>query len=257
MGVASRPGPVLGSYASRSQTSSSAILHAAIMIRPLLSIGALVVLAAVAESASITDLFASYGKSTNSRGDDSYGKSTNFYGGDSYGKSNSYGGDSYGKSTNSYGEDSYNEQEHYKEDSYKKDGHYEKDDQYKDVYKQESREDEKYDHDNKMKKQVSYDRNYKHEPQYYEKAYYRPIYEVHEEEPMYRSKTVTPHKMYESSYRHKTKRSAGLVTREERVLARWEAVYGSRHAQSDCKCSAACLNVIPAFHRNLPAFSGL
>merc|ERR1712039_34782 len=221
-----------GSYASRSQTSSSAILHAAIMIRPLLSIGALVVLAAVAESASITDLFASYGKSTNSRG-----------------------GDSYGKSTNSYGEDSYNEQEHYK-DSYKKDGHYEKDDQYKDVYKQESREDEKYDHDNKMKKQVSNDRNYKHEPQYYEKAYYRPIYEVHEE-PMYRSKTMKPHKMYESSYRHKTKRSAGLVTREERVLARWEAVFGSRHAQSDCKCSAACLNVIPAFHRNLPAFSGL
>merc|ERR1712156_316802 len=246
MGVVPRPGPVLGSYASRSQSSSSAILHAVIMIRPLLSIGALVVLAAVAESASITDLFASYGKSTNSRGDDSYGKSTNFY-----------GGDSYGKSTNSYGEDSYNEQEHYKEDSYKKDGHYEKDDLYKDVYKQESREDEKYDHDNKMKKQVSNDRNYKHEPQYYEKAYYRPIYEVHEE-PMYRSKTMKPHNMYESSYRRKMKkRSAGLITREQRVLARWEAVFGSRHAQSDCKCSAACLNVIPDFHRILPAFSGL
>merc|ERR1712156_248129 len=214
MGVAPRPGPVLGSYASRSQTSSSAILHAAIMIRPLLSIGALVVLAAVAESASITDLFASYGKSANS-----------------------YGDVSYGKSTSSSGEDSYNEQEHYKEDSYKKDDHHEKD-----IYKQESREDIKYDHDNKRKKQVSYDRNYKHEPQYYEKAYYRPIYEVHEEEPMYRPKT---------------KRSAGLVTQEERVLARWEAVFGSRHAQSDCKCSAACLNVIPAFHRNLPAFSGL
>merc|ERR1711899_490266 len=167
MGVASRPGPVLGSYASRSQTSSSAILHAAIMIRPLLSIGALVVLAAVAESASITDLFASYGKSANS-----------------------YGDVSYGKSTSSSGEDSYNEQEHYKEDSYK-DGHYEKDDHYKDVDKQESREDIKYDHDNKRKKQVSYDRNYKHEPQYYEKAYYRPIYEVHEE-PMYRSKTMKP-----------------------------------------------------------------
>merc|ERR1712223_717279 len=233
MGVAPRPGPVLGSYASRSQTSSSAILHAAIMIRPLLSIGALVVLAAVAESASITYLFASYGKSANS-----------------------YGDVSYGKSTSSSGEDSYNEQEHYKEDSYKKDGHYEKDDLYKDVYKQESREDEKYDHDNKMKKQVSNDRNYKHEPQYYEKAYYRPIYEVHEE-PMYRSKTMKPHNMYESSYRRKMKRSAGLITQEERVLARWEAVFGSRHAQSDCKCSAACLNVIPAFHRNLPAFSGL
>merc|ERR1712038_1366266 len=233
MGVAPRPGPVLGSYASRSQTSSSAILHAAIMIRPLLSIGALVVLAAVAESASITDLFASYGKSANS-----------------------YGGGSYGKSTSSSGEDSYSEQEHFKEDSYKKDGNYEKDDHHKDIYKQESREDIKYDHDNKRKKQVSYDRNYKHEPQYYEKAYYRPIYEVHEE-PMYRSKTMKPHNMYESSYRHKTKRSAGLVTREERVLARWEAVFGSRHAQSDCKCSAACLNVIPAFHRNLPAFSGL
>merc|ERR1712109_86772 len=228
MGVAPRPGPVLGSYASRSETSSSAILHAAIMIRPLLSVGALVVLAAVAESASITDLFASYGKSANS-----------------------YGDVSYGKSTSSSGEDSYNEQEHYKVDSYKKDGNYEKD-----IYKQESREDIKYDHDNKRKKQVSYDRNYKHEPQYYEKAYYRPIYEVHEE-PMYRSKTMKPHNMYESSYRHKTKRSAGLVTREERVLARWEAVFGSRHAQSDCKCSAACLNVIPAFHRNLPAFSGL
>merc|ERR1712039_47718 len=234
MGVAPRPGPVLGSYASRSQTSSSAILHAAIMIRPLLSIGALVVLAAVAESASITDLFASYGKSANS-----------------------YGDVSYGKSTSSSGEDSYNEQEHYKEDSYKKDDHHEKDDHHKDIYKQESREDIKYDHDNKRKKQVSYDRNYKHEPQYYEKAYYRPIYEVHEEEPMYRSKTMKPHKMYEPSYRHKSKRSAGLVTREERVLARWEAVFGSRHAQSDCKCSAACLNVIPAFHRNLPAFSGL
>merc|ERR1712038_708187 len=218
MGVAPRPGPVLGSYASRSQTSSSAILHAVIMIRPLLSIGALVVLAAVAESASITDLFASYGKSTNSYGDNSYGKSTS-----------SYGDDSYGKSTSSYG----------------------------DVDKQESREDEKYDRDSKMKKQVSYYRNYKHEPQYYEKAYYRPIYEVHEEEPMYRSKTMKPHKMYESSYRHKSKRSAGLITREQRVLARWEAVFGSRHAQSDCKCSAACLNVIPAFHRNLPAFSGL
>merc|ERR1712223_1435772 len=183
MGVAPRPGPVLGSYASRSQTSSSAILHAAIMIRPLLSIGALVVLAAVAESASITDFFASYGKSANS-----------------------YGDVSYGKSTSSSGEDSYNEQEHYKEDSYK-DGHYEKDDHYKDVDKQESREDIKYDHDNKRKKQVSYDRNYKHEPQYYEKAYYRPIYEVHEE-PMYRSKTMKPHNMYESSYRHKTKISA-------------------------------------------------
>merc|ERR1712038_2181725 len=233
MGVAPRPGPVLGSYASRSQTSSSAILHAAIMIRPLLSIGALVVLAAVAESASITDLFASYGKSANS-----------------------YGDVSYGKSTSSSGEDSYNEQEHYKEDSYKKDSHYEKDDHYKDVDKQESREDIKYDHDNKRKKQVSYDRNYKHEPQYYEKAYYRPIYEVHEE-PMYRSKTMKPHNMYESSYRRKMKRSAGLITREQRVLARWEAVFGSRHAQSDCKCSAACLNVIPAFHRILPAFSGL
>merc|ERR1712223_1894292 len=232
MGVAPRPGPVLGSYASRSQTSSSAILHAAIMIRPLLSIGALVVLAAVAESASITDLFASYGKSANS-----------------------YGDVSYGKSTSSSGEDSYNEQEHYKEDSYK-DGHYEKDDHYKDVDKQESREDIKYDHDNKRKKQVSYDRNYKHEPQYYEKAYYRPIYEVHEE-PMYRSKTMKPHNMYESSYRRKMKRSAGLITREQRVLARWEAVFGSRHAQSDYKCSAACLNVIPAFHRILPAFSGL
>merc|ERR1712109_319436 len=234
MGVAPRPGPVLGSDASRSQTSSSAILHAAIMIRPLLSIGALVVLAAVAESASITDLFASYGKSANS-----------------------YGGGSYGKSTSSSGEDSYNEQEHYKEDSYKKDDHHEKDDHHKDIYKQESREDIKYDHDNKRKKQGSYGRNYKHEPQYYEKAYYRPIYEVHEEEPMYRSKTMKSHKMYEPSYRHKSKRSAGLVTREERVLARWEAVFGSRHAQSDCKCSAACLNVIPAFHRNLPAFSGL
>merc|ERR1712223_831916 len=232
MGVAPRPGPVLGSYASRSQTSSLAILHAAIMIRPLLSIGALVVLAAVAEPASITDLFASYGKSANS-----------------------YGDVSYGKSTSSSGEDSYNEQEHYKEDSYKKDDHHEKDDHHKDIYKQESREDIKYDHDNKRKKQVSYDRNYKHEPQYYEKAYYRPIYEVHEE-PMYRSKTMKPHNMYESSYRHKTKRSAGLVTREERVLARWEAVFGSRHAQSDCKCSAACLNVIPDFHRNLPAFRG-
>merc|ERR1712039_328162 len=223
MGVAPRPGPVLGSYASRSQTSSLAILHAAIMIRPLLSIGALVVLAAVAESASITDLFASYGKSANS-----------------------YGGGSYGKSTSSSGED-----------SYKKDDHHEKDDHHKDIYKQESRKDIKYDHDNKRKKQVSYDRNYKHEPQYYEKAYYRPIYEVHEEEPMYRSKTMKSHKMYEPSYRHKSKRSASLVTREERVLARWEAVFGSRHAQSDCKCSAACLNVIPAFHRNLPAFSGL
>merc|ERR1712156_967193 len=246
MGVAPRPGPVLGSYASRSQTSSSAILHAAIMIRPLLSIGALVVLAAVAESASITDLFASYGKSANS-----------------------YADVSYGKSTSSSGEDSYNEQEHYKEDSYKKDGNYEKDGYYekddhhekdyhhKDIYKQESREDIKYDHDNKRKKQVSNDRNYKHEPQYYEKAYYRPIYEVHEE-PMYRSKTMKPHKMYESSYRRKMKkRSAGLITREQRVLARWEAVFGSRHAQSDCKCSAACLNVIPAFHRILPAFSGL
>merc|ERR1712038_392252 len=233
MGVAPRPGPVLGSYASRSQTSSSAILHAAIMIRPLLSIGALVVLAAVAESASITDLFASYGKSANS-----------------------YGGGSYGKSTSSSGEDSYNDQEHYKEDSYKKDGNYEKDGYHKDIYKQESREDIKYDHDNKRKKQVSYDRNYKHEPQYYEKAYYRPIYEVHEE-PMYRSKTMKPHNMYESSYRRKMKRSAGLITREQRVLARWEAVFGSRHAQSDCKCSAACLNVIPAFHRILPAFSGL
>merc|ERR1712038_1548496 len=245
MGVAPRPGPVLGSYASRSQTSSSAILHAAIMIRPLLSIGALVVLAAVAESASITDLFASYGKSANSYADVSYGKSTS-----------SSGEDSYGKSTSSSGEDSYSEQEHFKEDSYKKDGNYEKDDHHKDIYKQESREDIKYDHDNKRKKQISYDRNYKHEPQYYEKAYYRPIYEVHEE-PMYRSKTMKPHNMYESSYRRKMKRSAGLITREQRVLARWEAVFGSRHAQSDCKCSAACLNVIPAFHRILPAFSGL
>jgi len=46
--------------------------------------------------------------------------------------------------------------------------------------KQESHEDNKYDHDYKMKKQVAFARTYKQEPQYYEEKYYRPIYKVYE-----------------------------------------------------------------------------
>merc|ERR1712012_346494 len=136
-------------------------------------------------------------------------------------------------------------------------------DAYKDIYrkddvKQESHEDNKY---------VTYDRTYKHEPMYYEKEYYRPIYQVYEV-PKYDHRGGHKDKLSVSygdggdsygephSYRHKSKRSARSKAREERVLARWEAVYGSRDARSECKCSAACLDVIPGFHRKLPAFGG-
>merc|ERR1712117_294329 len=175
---------------------SLALLHEVAMVSPLVAIGALVVLTAVAESASIA----------------------------------SYGDDSYGKSTSS------------------------------DVSKQESHED-KYDNDYKMKKQVTFARTYKHEPQYYQEEYYRPIYQVYEV-PKYDHRGANRHKPVSygdggEPHSYRQKRSSRSKAREERVLARWEAVYGSRDAPSECKCSAACLDVIPSFHRKLPAFGGL
>jgi len=127
--------------------------------------------------------------------------------------------------------------------------------------KQKSHEDNKYDHDYKMKKQVSFARTYKHEPQYYEEEYYRPIYQVYEV-PKYDHRGANRHKPVSygdggEPHSYRQKRSSRSKAREERVLARWEAVYGSRDAPSECKCSAACLDVIPGFHRKLPAFGGL
>merc|ERR1712117_354589 len=135
---------------------SLALLHEVAMVSPLVAIGALVVLTAVAESASIA----------------------------------SYGDDSYGKSTSS------------------------------DVSKQESHEDNKYDHRGGYGSYGDGGDSY-----------------------------GEPH-----SYRQK--RSSRSNAREERVLARWEKVYGSTDAPSECKCSDACLDVIPGFHRKLPAFGG-
>merc|ERR1719471_91263 len=224
------------------------------MISPLVAIGALVVLTPVAESFSITELFASYNKPTRS--------------------------------------DSYKKQD-YIQDSFKKDDRYEKDDRHEEdghhENKHESIEDNKHDHDYKMKEQVTfartykhepqhyeeedykndgkqeshedhkehvaYDRTYKHEPRYYDKEYYRHIHEEYEEPKYdhrggYRPKTMKSHeptyrlkrrsvryggdsygKSYSSysSYKpypyRRNKRSAGFNAREERVLARWEAIY--------------------------------
>jgi len=269
---------VLGSVALSSQISSSAIFRVVAMISPLVAIGALVVLTPVAESFSITELFASYNKPTRS-GDDSFGKSTSSF-----------------KKDDLYEKDDRYEKE--KDGRFEKDDHHEKVLMEKDDYKQESFED-KYDHDYMMKKQVTFSRTYKHEPQYhegedkddskqeshedhkehvtydrtyehepgyYEKEYHYPIKEVHEEpnydhrgghrheRPMSRGDGGEPH-----SYRQKRAASGSAIfdAREERVLARWEAVYGSKDALSECKCSAACLDVIPGFHRKLPAFGGL
>merc|ERR1719471_227233 len=225
------------------------------MISPLVAIGALVV---------ITELFASYNKPTRS---------------DSYKKQD-------------YIQDSFKKDDRYEKDDRHEDGHHEKNGHHEN--KHESIEDNKYDHDYKMKEQVTfartykhepqhyeeedykkddgkqeshedhkehvaYDRTYKHEPEYYEKEYHYPIKEVLEV-PKYDHRGGHRHDGGDSHgepHSYRLKRSAIFDAREERVLARWEAVFGSRDAPSECKCSAACLDVIPGFHRKLPAFRGL
>merc|ERR1719471_1810403 len=104
------------------------------MISPLVAIGALVVLTPVAESFSITELFASYNKQD-------------------------------------YIQDSFKKDDRYEKDDRHEDGHHEKNGHHEN--KHESIEDNKYDHDYKMKEQVTFARTYKHEPQHYEEEDYK------------------------------------------------------------------------------------
>merc|ERR1711950_125943 len=94
--------------------SSSVVLPAVIMIRPIVAVGALVLLAVIAEAATTYK--------------DDY-KKDDHYKEDSY-KDDHYKHDSY-KKDDHYKEDSYKKDDHYKMDSYKKDDHY-KMDSYKD-----------------------------------------------------------------------------------------------------------------------------
>merc|ERR1712012_265515 len=116
--------------------SSSVVLPAVIMIRPLVAVGALVLLAVIAEAATTYK--------------------------DDYKKDDHYKEDSY-KKDDHYKMDSYKD-EHYKHDSYKKDS-YKKDDHYKHEYK-----DDHYKHDSYKKQDYKhesygdkYDDDYKHE----------------------------------------------------------------------------------------------
>merc|ERR1711978_316986 len=98
--------------------SSSVVLPAVIMIRPLVAVGALVLLAVIAEAATTYK--------------DDY-KKDDHYKEDSYKKDDHYNMDSY-KKDDHYKHDSYKKDDYYKEDSYKKDDHYKheyKDDHYK------------------------------------------------------------------------------------------------------------------------------
>merc|ERR1711978_555522 len=93
--------------------SSSVVLPAVIMIRPLVAVGALVLLAVIAEAATTYK--------------DDY-KKDDHYKEDSYKKDDHYKMDSY-KKDDHYKMDSYKD-DHYKHDSYKEDS-YKKDDHYK------------------------------------------------------------------------------------------------------------------------------
>merc|ERR1712190_83521 len=102
---------------------------AVIMIRPLVAVGALVLLVVIAEAATTYK--------------DDYKE-------DSY-KDDHYKHDSY-KKDDYYKEDSYKDDHYkddYKEDSYKKDHHYKHDSYKKHDYKHESYGDDKYDHEYK------------------------------------------------------------------------------------------------------------
>merc|ERR1712190_451009 len=107
---------------------------AVIMIRPLVAVGALVLLAVIAEAA--TTYKDDYKKDDHYK-EDSY--KDDHYKMDSY-KDDHYKQDSY-KKDDHYKEDSYKD-DHYKHDSYKKDDYYKedsyKDDHYKDDYKEDS-----------------------------------------------------------------------------------------------------------------------
>merc|ERR1712039_822150 len=124
----------MGHLTSSSQVLcfSSVIHPEVIMIRPLIVVGALVLLAVIAEAAITYK--------------------------DDY------------KKDGHYKDDSYKKDDHYKQDSYKKDDHY-KDDHYKDDYKEDSYKKDhhykKYDHGYK-KKHITYAKSYKHEPEYQE-----------------------------------------------------------------------------------------
>merc|ERR1712109_237558 len=97
---------------------------AVIMIRPLVAVGALVLLAVIAEAATTYK--------------DDY-KKDDHYKEDSY-KDDHYKMDSY--KDDHYKQDSYKKDDHYKEDSYK-DDHYKKDDYYKeDSYKDDHYKDD-------------------------------------------------------------------------------------------------------------------
>merc|ERR1712209_373118 len=100
--------------------SSSVVLPAVIMIRPLVAVGALALLAVIAEAATTYK--------------------------DDYYKDDHYKHDSY-KKDDHYKEDSYKKDDHYKMDSYK-DDHYKHDSYKKHDYKHESYGD-KYDDDYK------------------------------------------------------------------------------------------------------------
>merc|ERR1719245_1469786 len=118
------------------------LLHVVAMVSPLVAIGALVVLTAVAESASLAQLFASYEKPTSS-GDHSY-KKHDAYKDDSKREShedNNYDHDYKMKKQVTFAR-TYKHEPQYKENE----------DYYNDDVKQESHEDNKYDHDYKMNK---------------------------------------------------------------------------------------------------------
>merc|ERR1711978_178170 len=101
--------------------SSSVVLPAVIMIRPLVAVGALVLLAVIAEAATTYK--------------------------DDYKKDDHYKQDSY--KDDHYKMDSYKD-DHYKQDSYQKD-HYEEDSYKKDHYKMDSYKDDHYKQDSYMK----------------------------------------------------------------------------------------------------------
>merc|ERR1711978_562600 len=100
--------------------SSSVVLPAVIMIRPLVAVGALVLLAVIAEAATTYK--------------DDY-KKDDHYKEDSY-KDDHYKMDSY--KDDHYKHDSYKKDDHYKEVSYKKDDHYKMDSYKDDHYKEDS-----------------------------------------------------------------------------------------------------------------------
>merc|ERR1711978_872457 len=99
--------------------SSSVVLPAVIMIRPLVAVGALVLLAVIAEAATTYK--------------------------DDYKKDDHYKEDSY-KKDDHYKMESYKD-DHYKQDSYKKDDHYKEDSHKDDHYKMDSYKDDHYKHD--------------------------------------------------------------------------------------------------------------